>query len=162
MFGPKAPKTAGSRWWSWLDGVWKWGLTYLSVLIAQIFFRAKTAQDAWQLIQCMIGRGTGDSVGGSEGVIESIFDYFGFPVPYWSYTNSLITLAVAFVFVLVLPNVLQLFEKEGASLTNIRSKPAFFSFQWRPNILWGCLLAVLFLATLLMVTGNSEFLYFRF
>ena len=162
MFGPKAPKTPVSRCSSWLDGVWKWGLTYLSVLIAQIFFRAKTAQDAWQLIQCMIGRGTGDSVGGPEGVIESILDYFGFPVPYWNYTNSLITLAVAFVFVLALPNVLQLFEKEGASLTNIRSKPPLFSFQWRPNILWGCLLAVLFLATLLMVTGNSEFLYFRF
>jgi alginate O-acetyltransferase complex protein AlgI len=162
MFGPKASKTPVSRFRSWFDGGWKWGLTYLSVVISQIFFRAKNTTEAWQLIRCMIGRGTGDSVGGQEGVIESILDYFGVSVPYWNYTDSLITLAVGFIFVLVLPNVLQLFEKEGASLTNIKSAPAFFSFQWRPNILWGFLLAGLTLVTVLMVTGNSEFLYFRF
>ena len=99
---------------------------------------------------------------GAQGVVESILDFFGVAVPYWNYSDSLITLAVGFVFILLLPNVLQLFEKEGASLTKIRSVPAFFSFQWRPNILWGFLLAVLALVTLLMVTGNSEFLYFRF
>jgi alginate O-acetyltransferase complex protein AlgI len=137
-------------------------LTYLSALIALIFFRAKTAGDAWQLIQCMIGKGTGDIVGGPQGVVESILDYFGIPNPFWNYSNSLITLVIAFTFILVLPNVLQLFEKQGASLTNIRSAPAVFSFQWRPNILWGFLLAVLALVDLLMVTGNSEFLYFRF
>jgi D-alanyl-lipoteichoic acid acyltransferase DltB (MBOAT superfamily) len=162
LFGPKTAKTPGSYRSSWFDGVWKWGLTFLSVMIAQIFFRAKNATDAWQLIQCMIGRGTGDSPGGSMGVVESILDFLGVPVPYWDYSNSLITLAVGFVFVLVLPNVLQLFEKEEASLTKLRSAPAFFSFQWQPNILWGFLLGMLFLVTLLMVTGNSEFLYFRF
>ena len=63
---------------------------------------------------------------------------------------------------MVLPNALQLFDKEGASLTKSRSAPAFFSFQWSPNLLWGAWLGVLALASLLMVTGNSEFLYFRF
>jgi alginate O-acetyltransferase complex protein AlgI len=162
IFGPKATNTMVPRWRSWLDGVWKWGLTYLSVLTAQIFFRAKTAADAWQLIKCMIGRGTGDSPGGVQGVVESILDYFGIAVPYWNYANCLITLGIGFIFVLVLPNVLQIFEKEGASLTKIRSVPAVFSFQWRSNIIWGLLLAVLALVDLLMVTGNSEFLYFRF
>ncbi len=162
MFGPKAPISSISRFWSWFNGAWKWGLTYLSVLISLIVFRAKTVTDAWNLIQCMIGRGTGDSPGGAQGVVESILDYFGVAVPYWNYTNCLITLGIGFIFILVLPNVLQIFEKEGASLTNIRSAPAVFSFQWQPNILWGFLLAVLALVDLLMVAGNTEFLYFRF
>jgi alginate O-acetyltransferase complex protein AlgI len=162
LFGPKVSKLSVSRWRSWWDGAWKWGLTYLSVLVALVFFRAKTATDAWLLIQSMIGRGTGDSPGGAQGVVESILDYFGVAVPYWNYTNCFITLGICFIFILVFPNVLQIFEKEGASLTNIRSAPAFFPFRWNPDILWGLMLAVLALATLLMVTGNSEFLYFRF
>ncbi len=162
LFGPKAPITPSSRFRFWFDGAWKWGLTYLSVLIGEIFFRAKTASDAWLLIQSMIGRGSGDSVGGPEGAVESILEFFGIPIPYWNYSDSLITLAVVFVFILIFPNVLQLFDREGASLTKIRSAPALFAFQWRPNILWGFLLAVLGLVDLLMVTGTTEFLYFRF
>jgi hypothetical protein len=162
MFGPKISKSPVSRFQSWFDGAWKWGLTYFSASIALTFFRSKSVTDAWNLIQCMIGRGTGGVVDGPQGVVESILDYFGVPNPFWNYSNSLITLVTAFTFILVLPNVLQLFDKEEASLTNIRSAPAVFSFQWRPNILWGFLLAILALVTLLMVTGNSEFLYFKF
>ena len=162
LFGPKAPKTPVSPFRSWLDGAWKWGLTYLSVLIAEVFFKSKTATDAWLLIKSMVGLGTGDSLGGPEGVIESVLDFFGFTVPYWNYSDSLITLAVAFAFIMIPPNVLQLFEKEEASLTKVRSAPALLSYRFHPNILWGFLLAVLALINLLLVTGNSEFLYFRF
>lgn len=161
-FGPKRTQTPGTRLGTWLDGAWKWGLTYLSVLIAQVFFRAKSAGDAWGLLQSLVGRGTGDSAGGAQGTVESILDYFGAPVPFWNYSNSYLTLAVAYLFVLLLPNVLQLFEGEGASLTKVRSAPAFFTFRFWPNFRWGFSLAVLALVTLLMVTGNSEFLYFRF
>jgi alginate O-acetyltransferase complex protein AlgI len=162
LFGPSAAKTPISRFRSWLEGAWKWGLTYLSVLIAEVFFKAKTATDAWLLLQSMIGRGTGDSPGGAEGPVESILDYFKVTVPYWNCSDSLITLAIVFALILIPPNVLQLFEKEGASLKKIRSAPAFLSFRWRPSILWGVLLAILALVNLLLVTGNSEFLYFRF
>lgn len=162
LFGPKVSKVSGSRLRSWFEGAWGWGLTYLSISIALIFFRAKSTTDAFLLIRSMFGGGTGDSPGGAQGVVESILDYFGVAVPYWNYSNALITLAFLFAFILCLPNVLQLFEKEETSLTKVRSAPAFFSFQWRPNILWGCFLAILALADLLMVTGTSEFLYFKF
>ena len=162
MFGPKVSINPVSRFRFWFDRIWKWGLTYLSVLFSFVFFKSKSVTDAWELIRCMIGRGTENSVGVPQGVVESILDYFGVPDPFWNYSNSLITLVAGFMIILLLPNVLQLFEKEGASLTKIRSAPAFFSFHWRPNVLWGFLLAVLALADLLMVTGYSEFLYFRF
>jgi len=161
LFGPKAPKIPFSRLRSWFEGVWRWALTYLSVVIALIFFRAKSTPDAFSLIGSLFGGGTGDSPGGNQGVVEAILDYFGVAVPYWNYSNSLITVGVLLIFILVLPNVLQLFEKEESSLTKIRSTPAFFSFEWRPNILWGFFLAVLALADLLMVTGTTEFLYFK-
>ena len=161
LYGPNRTKVTLSRFWSWVDGAWKWGLTYLSISIALIFFRAKTTADAFDLIRSLFGGGTGESPGGAQGVLEAILDFFGIPVPYWNYSNSLITLAVLIIFILVLPNVLQLFEKEEASLTKFRSAPAFIPFHWRPNILWGFLLGILALADLLMVTGTTEFLYFK-
>jgi D-alanyl-lipoteichoic acid acyltransferase DltB (MBOAT superfamily) len=162
FFGPKFPKTNLPPWVQWIDGAWKWALTYLSVLVALTFFKAKTAGDAWWLILSMFGQGTGDSPGGSTGLVESILDYFGLALPYWGYSDSLLTVGMLLVFILVLPNTLQIFEEQAVSLTKVRSAPALFRFQWRPNILWGGLLAILALVDLLMVTGNSEFLYFRF
>jgi alginate O-acetyltransferase complex protein AlgI len=160
-FGSKLPKEPYSRLRSWFEGAWRWALTYLSVAIALIFFRAKSTEDAFSLIRSLFGGGTGDSPGGAQGVVESILDYFGIAVPYWNYSNALITVGLLFVFILVLPNVLQLFTKEETSLTKVRSAPAFFSFEWHPNVFWGVFLGVLALADLLMVTGTTEFLYFK-
>lgn len=161
IFGPKTGKAPGPLG-SWLNGAWKWGLTYLAVLVAQVFFRAKSATDGWLLIRSMAGGGTGDSPGGGSGEIESILNYLGVPIPYWHESNCLLTLGLLFAFTLLMPNVLQLFEREGASLTRTRAARAFFSFQWRPGLAWAFFLAILALANTLMVTGNSEFLYFRF
>ncbi len=57
LFGPKPPRKAPTGFLAWLDGAWKWALTYLAVLVGWIFFRAKTATDAWLLIRSMLGRG---------------------------------------------------------------------------------------------------------
>lgn len=160
LFGPKL-KAPLPPFRAWVDGAWKWVLTYSSVAVALIFFKAKSDADAWSLIGSLFGRGTGDSPGGAQGVVESVLEYFGVVVPYWNYTNCLLTLGVVFAFILTLPNVLQLFEKEESSLTKIRSAPAFFSFRWCPTFFWGFLLALLALADLLLVTGTTEFLYFR-
>lgn len=162
FFGPKPAKGPANPALAWLDGTWKWTLTFLGVLVSLAFFRAKTAADAWLLVQSLFGGGTGDSPGGATGVVESIFGYFGVVIPYWGYSNALVTVGIGFLLILILPNALQLFEKEGASLTKIKSDPPFIPFHWRANVLWGVLLGILALADVLMVTGNSEFLYFRF
>ena len=161
QFGPK--KSADpSPWLSRFHHCWKWALTYLSVLVSLVFFKAKTASDAWDLVKSMFGGGTGDSPGGATGVVESILDYLGVTVPYWNNSDALLTAGLALAIILALPNALQLFEGHGASLTRVRAAKPFLSFFWKPNILWGGLLALLALADVLMVTGNSEFLYFRF
>ena len=161
LFGPKLSKDA-SRFVVWMDGVWKWALTYVAVLVGWVFFRAKTAGDAWGLILSMVGKGTGDSPGGSTGVVESILNYLGLAVPFWNYTNALMTLGLGLAIALAFPNILQIFEEHDASLTPTHSSRGWISFRWHPGLLWGFLLAVLALVDLLMVTGNSEFLYFRF
>jgi D-alanyl-lipoteichoic acid acyltransferase DltB (MBOAT superfamily) len=97
-FGPKLPKESSSRLRSWFEGAWRWALTYLSVAIALIFFRAKSTADAFSLIVSLFGGGTGDSPGGAQGVVESILDYFGIAVPYWNYSNAFITVGFLFVF----------------------------------------------------------------
>lgn len=162
IFGPKGASDPNRPRGSLLDGAWKWFLTYFAVVVAEVFFRAKDTNEAWLLIRSMFGLGTGDSPGGVTGVVESILGYFGVSVPYWNYSNSLITVGLSFVILLTFPNVLQIFDKEGASLTKVRSAPALITFYWKANALWGFLLAILACFTLLLVTGNSEFLYFRF
>jgi D-alanyl-lipoteichoic acid acyltransferase DltB (MBOAT superfamily) len=162
FFGPKGPDPMGRPFLAWLDGAWKWALTYVSVLIALTFFKAKSAEDAWQLLLSMFGKGSGDSPGGATGVVESILNYFKVPVPYWNDTNSLLTVGILLVVILVFPNCLQIFGEAEASLTKVKSAPALIPIQWRPNLYWGMILALLALVDLLMVTGNSEFLYFRF
>src|SRR5258708_27728440 len=57
LFGPKISKAPPSGFQSWCDGAWKWGLTYLSISIALIFFRAKTTADAFQLIGSLFDGG---------------------------------------------------------------------------------------------------------
>jgi alginate O-acetyltransferase complex protein AlgI len=144
LFGPK--KAFSNRWLSWIDIAWKVLLTYLSVLIAFIFFRAKTASDAWLLIKSMLGMGM-EKVGAISAIGEG---------------NKLIFLLGLFVFVLVMPNVLQLFEKEGASLTKIKSAPSLISLTWQPTAQWGFLFGVFVVLDLLFVNGTSVFLYFQF
>lgn len=159
-FGPK--KTASSPVLRGLDGLWKWALTYAAVLVSFVFFRAKNLQDAWGLIQSLAGRGTGDSLGGLSGPVESALDYLGITVPYWNFTNCWLSLVVGMAIILFFPNVLQLFDAEKTSLTKIKAGKPVLSFVWRNNWGWALTLALLASVTLLMITGNSEFLYFKF
>jgi hypothetical protein len=109
----------------------------------------------------MFGGGTADSLGGPKGTVESIFAYFNVFLPTWGNCNAFFTLGLAFLFIWTMPNVLQLFETEQVTVSKIRSTKAFFKFQWSPNIVWAVLLGLMALVDLLMVTGTTEFLYFR-
>jgi D-alanyl-lipoteichoic acid acyltransferase DltB (MBOAT superfamily) len=161
MFGPKAPKTPGSPLASFFSGAWKWALTYLSVLVAEIFFRAKGVGEAWTVIKAMAGWGPWKWTRGTFGLDVTDLPHLAVAQPSF-YTHWWLYLVLLFTAILCLPNILQIFEKEQPSFTKLRSAPAFLHFEWRPNMVWGFMLGGLFLIALLLGAGTTEFLYYRF
>jgi alginate O-acetyltransferase complex protein AlgI len=161
MFGPKPTKTTAAPLRSFFSGAWKWGLTYLSVLVAEIFFRAKGVGDAWSLIKAMTGFGPGKWTQGTFGMDFTDLPHVAEPQPSF-YSHWWLYLALLFAAILCLPNILQIFEKEQPSFTQARSAPALLHMEWRPNGVWGFVLGLLFMAALLLAAGTTEFLYYRF
>jgi alginate O-acetyltransferase complex protein AlgI len=162
LFGSKAQEGISFFLPAWLDKAWKIGLTYLAVLTTLIFFRSSDANSAWSLLGSMAGIGTKKSPGGPPGILESVSAYFNFDIPSWHHASATITLVFFLIFVWIMPNVLQLFEKEGASLTKVKAASPFISYRWSPNLFWSFLAVFLFLMSVFFLGGTTEFLYFNF
>ena len=136
LHGKTLPKSVG------------WTITFLAVVASWVFFRARNATDAWQILQTMIG---------AKGIViasnyESLLSWLS-PIgvkfsPSFPYLKgggeSLIVLAVLLVSVTVLPNTNQM-------------------LQWfKPNLLWVISLTTIAALCLLSLNRVSEFLYFQF
>jgi alginate O-acetyltransferase complex protein AlgI len=129
----------------WLSTVWKVALTYLAVLVAQVFFRSPSVPGAIRMLTSMAGQ-----------------QHLP-PDPYLFSIGKKLVLEVvlAFLFVWLAPNVLQIFAAWEPTL----SKPhALVSarLQWKPNVAWAVGIGVLATLAILAVSGQTEFLYFRF
>jgi len=136
LHGKTLPKSVG------------WTITFLAVVVSWVFFRARNATDAWQILQTMIG---------AKGIViasnyESLFGWlspigvkFTQSFPYLKGGGeSLIVLVLLLVGVTVLPNSNQM-------------------LQWfKPNLLWVIYLTTLAAFCLLSLNRVSEFLYFQF
>ncbi|XWK90644.1 MAG: MBOAT family protein [Phormidium sp.] len=136
LHGKTLPKSVG------------WTITFLAVVVSWVFFRARNAADAWQILQAMFG---------AKGIViasnyESLLGWlsplgvkFTQSFPYLKGGGeSLIVLAALLVGVTVLPNTNQM-------------------LQWfKPNLLWVIYLTTLAALCLLSLNRVSEFLYFQF
>jgi alginate O-acetyltransferase complex protein AlgI len=136
LHGKSLPKSVG------------WTITFLAVVVSWVFFRARNAADAWQILQAMFG---------AKGIViasnyESLLGWlsplgvkFTQNFPYLKGGGeSLIVLAALLVGVTVLPNTNQM-------------------LQWfKPNLLWVIYLTTLAALCLLSLNRVSEFLYFQF
>jgi D-alanyl-lipoteichoic acid acyltransferase DltB (MBOAT superfamily) len=128
--------------------VLKVAVTFVAVAIAWVFFRAPNVEVAWTLLTKMA----------SEARLETSF-FVG------AVRNvSVLWLATA-VLVFLGPNVAQLFRKEelvikgGEMLEQLKAKRAFsFSF----NALSACVIAALLIASLVMISKGSHFIYYQF
>jgi len=131
-----AAETGISRW---VSVGWKVALTYLGVLIAQIFFRASSFAEAREILEGMVGLH-------SDGGVE---------------IRAAKPLVLAFLLIWCAPNVLQIFEPWQPTLTKpSASVPAWM--QWKPTLVWAVVIAVIALLAILGISGQSEFLYFQF
>ncbi|MBN9590208.1 MAG: MBOAT family protein [Alphaproteobacteria bacterium] len=122
-------------------------LTYIAVMVAQIFFRAASSGDAVAMLAGMIGR-HGGGFGGWE-------NNFG------STSQSAAMLLVYFIIVWAMPNSQEIMAKFPAALGQIKAAP-YGLLQWNPGLRWALLIGGAAGMAVANLSRHTEFLYFQF
>ena len=149
-FGPRVPETPPHPILRITATIGKIALTYLAVLVAQVFFRASSVHDAMRLLEGMVGG----------------FGIFGHTVagkavaPLTVVVHGLVVVGL-YVIIWTMPNGLQMLDRYEPSLSKLKFDSPI-SFEWKPNLAWGLAGGLLASLALLEATGMTEFLYFRF
>lgn len=144
-----------------------WCLTFVAVVVGWVFFRAVTLDGALNMLAGMAGMhgislpaAFAPVLGGVSKFLESwglSFTLGGGSsfVFTWAWTLPLIAIA------LFLPNTQEFMRdyRPGLDFDPANAKPIAV---WRPNLIWGALLAFITSAGLLSLSGATEFLYYQF
>ena len=134
-----------------------WAVTFLAVVIAWVFFRAKTTAGALQMLGSLFGVDAGSSAYASPGILR-VMDL---PILVGEHSLLLIgacIVALSLAIALALPNVPQLFRYR-----EYRRAPERCAFvRWRPNAAWALFAALAFAISLFGMWQRLEFLYFQF
>jgi D-alanyl-lipoteichoic acid acyltransferase DltB (MBOAT superfamily) len=134
-----------------------WVITFLAVVIAWVFFRARTLMGAWQMLGGLFGFEAGSSAYASSGILRLM----DLPVLVGEERLLLIgggAVALALLIALCLPNVPQIF-----GYREYRRAPEKVAWlRWRPNAAWALVSATAFAISLFGMWQRLEFLYFQF
>jgi alginate O-acetyltransferase complex protein AlgI len=134
-----------------------WALTFFAVVIAWVFFRARTAAGAWQMLGGLFGFEAGSSAYASPGILRLM------DLPLLVGEGRLLLIGggavtVALGLALALPNVPQLF-----GYREYRRAPEQASWlRWRPNAAWALVSALALAVSLFGMWQRLDFLYFQF
>jgi alginate O-acetyltransferase complex protein AlgI len=140
-----------------LGQVAAWSLTFFAVVIAWVFFRAKTLVGAGAMLASLAGLETAGSAFASDGVLR-VMD-----LPLLVGEGRLLLIgwaavATALAVALVLPNVPETFRYR-----EYRRAPERRGFLvWRPTFGWALAIAIAFAIALFGMWQRVEFLYFQF
>jgi D-alanyl-lipoteichoic acid acyltransferase DltB (MBOAT superfamily) len=152
-FGPRVPETPPHPVLRITTTVGKVGLTYLAVVVAQVFFRASSVRDAVRFLKGMTG-----AYGFSGHAAEAWTPRF--INPHLVLLHGFV-LAGLYIVVWTMPNSLQLLDKYKPTLTEIRLNSPIL-FECKPTVVWAVVLGLVSAVALLEITGMTEFIYFRF
>jgi alginate O-acetyltransferase complex protein AlgI len=134
-----------------------WAITFFAVVIAWVFFRARTFVGAWQMLAGLFGFEAGSSAYASPGILRLM----DLPLLVGEPLLLLIggaAVALALAIALGLPNVPQLF-----GYREYRRAPERASWlRWRPNAAWALVAALAMAVSLFGMWQRLEFLYFQF
>jgi hypothetical protein len=134
-----------------------WAISFLAVLVAWVFFRARTADGAWQMLGGLFGFEAGSSAYASPGILRLM----DLPILVGEQRLLLIgggMVALALAVALCLPNVPQIF-----GYREYRHPPEKAGLlRWRPTAAWALLTALALAISLFGMWQRLEFLYFQF
>jgi alginate O-acetyltransferase complex protein AlgI len=138
---------------TWLS----WAATFLAVVIAWVFFRAKTAAGAWRMLCGLFGASADSSAYASPGILR-VMDLPLLIGAEGLYLIGAGGVAVALAVALGLPNVLQLLRYREYR----RGPEPGGRLRWRPNAGWALFTALALAISLFGMWQRMEFLYFQF
>ena len=119
------------------------GLTFLAVLVAQVFFRSSSTGEAFEILSSLIGMNGGFTF---EELARQPSHAFLF----------LFALPVIWYF----PNTQEILNQVTAVRVNVFSSSTVAA--WRPNLAWASGLGLLLIPVFWYMTDSSSFLYFQF
>jgi alginate O-acetyltransferase complex protein AlgI len=155
--GGDAPAAANGLPATALAKAISWAITFFAVVIAWVFFRARTMAGAWQMLGGLFGFEAGSSAYASSGILRLM----DLPVLVGEERLLLIgggAVALALGIALCLPNVPQLFGYREYR----RAPEQAGLLRWRPNGMWALLTALALAISLFGMWQRLEFLYFQF
>lgn len=133
-----------------LNAIFAWMLTFLSVVLAWVVFRADSIKSALIVIKGLFGFNHVQN-------LECISTH--------QYDDAFIYIGIAFFMSIFLPNAIE-FSSKVSNVLNIdlfEYKPKLLKYiYWRPNTFCAILLGVLATICILSLVTHSEFLYFQF
>jgi D-alanyl-lipoteichoic acid acyltransferase DltB (MBOAT superfamily) len=160
-----------------LSSRWAWrvfcrSLTFLLVVIAWAFFRAESVGSALSMLSSMFG-GSGfgmpaaltDALGVEGGECAAFRLCTGaLPNKLASFEFGLPLLVVLLLAVWFAPNSFEVLRRYRPMLLVLDNRVDYrhSALTWRPTWGWGVLIGILLAACTVVMTGESEFLYFQF
>lgn len=164
-------KTLGLK----IDTWWSRGgarvLTFIALVVGWVFFRAESMDGAFRILKGMVG------VNGFV-LPLSFFDKHGslvLQLKNWGFHFSpkslafnkfaLIWIVSLLAIVWLFPNTQQIMAqyKPAFEIYTTEIKPVRWSiFQWKPNLVWAGISALICIYAILNLTNVSDFLYFQF
>jgi alginate O-acetyltransferase complex protein AlgI len=140
-----------------LVAVASWAVTFAAVVVAWVFFRAKTVASASAMLGALFGMSATNSAYVSPGILR-VMD-----LPLLVGENDLLLIGGGAVMLglaaaLFLPNVPQIFHYREYR----RAPESSTWLRWRPSLGWAMLSATAFAISLFGMWQRLEFLYFQF
>jgi alginate O-acetyltransferase complex protein AlgI len=146
-------------------------LTFIAVVVANVFFRAGSVHDAWSILRSMVGLNGFDLPTGLTASAAAPLAQMGTQsdasLPVFQGWHEVAAFALLFFIVWALPNTQQLVARfqEGLDKGTADPLPTVRSLQWlewRPNIPSAVVVGTLAAIACLNLHHVSEFLYFEF
>jgi D-alanyl-lipoteichoic acid acyltransferase DltB (MBOAT superfamily) len=147
-------------------------LTFVSVVVAMVFFRSPNMRAAFDLLSGMIGRhgvALPQSLYEHLGSLAGALRHLGVVAENWSAQDFLsltVWIFCLMVIVLASPNTLQILAFYEPSLGAARRasdrEARGAMIEWRPSLVWALGISVIGVIGILSLGGRSEFLYWQF